>query len=381
MKNQWKDTLLSLRPTEISMYLRAKGWTRTFTYENNYGSVWSLTSPGGEEVEVILPEDSQLRDYNLRMSELFDTLEMVENRPEVSIAHDISVSGADVLRFRVASSEAFTGTIPLVQAASLTRGVESALLAAACSTITPKSYFPRMSYNEAKEYLSGCKMGQSERGSYIITVLSPVAPSIMTQGSLFPEYEDEDAYERRVLFTLFNGLHHLKNALTTGTGEAIEETVSSGVSANLCEALTLMQPTNDVGELEIGVSWAPIRPVKKQVPTQKVRFSKDVFPLITECVKYLRQTAPVEGFEMRGLVRKLESTDASQGGKVSVIAFLEGKPININLELPSISYQVAVKAHATASMLCCSGTLEKEAKGYKLTQISNVRIDHEQEFD
>jgi hypothetical protein len=380
MISQWSEIIMSLRPTEISMYLRAKGWVRTFTYENNYGSIWSFTSPSGEEVEVILPEDTQLRDYRLRMIELFNTLEIVENRPKLSIVHDISVSGADVIRFRISSSEANSGTIPLMQATSLTKGVETALLAAACATILPKSYFPRMSYNEAKDYLSGCKMGQSERGSYVLTVLSPVAPSLMTQGSLFPEYEDEDAFERRVLYTLFNGLHKLKQALATGTVEAIEETVNSGVSANLCEALTLMQPNNDAGELEIGVSWAPIRPLRKQVPAQRVKFSKDVFPLLVECVKYLRQTAPIEGYEMRGYVRKLESTDANQGGRASVIAVLEGKPININMELPASSYKIAVSAHATNSLLCCSGTLEKEGKGYKLTQISDLRIDNRQEF-
>lgn len=378
---EWKDSITSLRPTEVSLYLRAKGWKRTYTYENNYGSIWNYTSLNGEEVEVILPEDQTLRDYKIRMIELFKTLEMVETRNVVAIVNDVSISGADVLRFRVASSEALTGTIPLVQAASLTRGVETALLAAACSTISPKSYFPRMSYNEARDYLNGCRMGQSERGSYIITVLSPVAPPLIKQGSLFPDYEDEEAFERRVLFTLFNGLYQLKGALATGTGEAIEETVSAGVSANLCEALTLMQPTNEVGELEVGISWAPVRPVKKQVPQSKVRFSKESFPLITECVKYLRQTAPIEGYELRGLVRKLESTDPNQGGRVSIVSFMENKATNITVDLPAEKYKIAVEAHATGSMFFCKGTLSKESKGYKLFGISDVRIEHELQYD
>lgn len=114
---------------------------RTFIYENNYGSIWNFTSLSGEEVEVILPEDQSLRDYKIRMIELFKTLEMVEERNVVAIVRDVSISGADVLRFRIASNEALTGTIPLIQAASLTRGVETALLAAACSTIAPNHTF------------------------------------------------------------------------------------------------------------------------------------------------------------------------------------------------------------------------------------------------
>lgn len=370
-----KNTITSLRPIDVSMYLRSKGWKRSFSFENNYGSVWNFVNPQGEEIEILLPEDQTLLDYKTRMLELFNTIELVENRPATSIVNDISNSGADVLRFRIASSETYTGTIPITLASSLSKGVETLLLAAACATISPKSYFPRMSYVEAKEYLQNCKMGQSEKGSYVVTVLSPVSPALLTQKSLFPDYEADESYERKVLYTLFNGLHHLKNALLEGTGEAIEQTISSGVSANLCEALTLMQPNNDIGELEIGVSWSPVRPIKRNVPQQKVKFTKDIFPLLSESVKFLRQTAPIEGYELRGLVRRLDSVDPTMGGKISVVALMDNKPVSVSFELPSQTYQVAVKAHSSGSMLFCKGTLEKEGKGYKLYNISDVRIE------
>ncbi|MFD1673800.1 hypothetical protein [Alicyclobacillus fodiniaquatilis] len=369
-----KSLIASLRPNDIKLYLRSKGWKCAFSYEHNLGSVWFFRSVNGE-AEVILPEDPGLLDYNARILELLRNLEIVEDRSVSAIAYDISITGTDVLRFRIASSDVMSGSIPFMQASSLVRGVETMLLAAACATIQPKAYFPRMSYSEAKEYIQSCKMGQSERGSYIVTVMSPVTPALMTQSVLFPEYDVEDSFQRRVLYTLFNGLHHLRGALADGTSEAIEQTVAEGVSANLCEALTLMQPANEVGELEIGVSWSPVRPLKRNLQQAKIKFTKDIFPLIDETVKYLRQTAPLDGFELSGLVRKLDSSHAPLGGKVSILALMDEKPVNVSIDLSASAYQIAVQAHLSGAMLFCRGTLKKEGKGYRMEDVGDVRID------
>lgn len=363
----------SVRPHDIRVYLRAKGWNTSYTYQNNIGSVWNLSDDHGE-AEILLPEDPSLLDYSSRIKEALRSLEKIEERPVTLIAHDICTSSTDVVRFRVSSTEAQTGSVPLVQASALVRGAESLLMAAACAAISPKSYFPRMSYSEAREYLQGCKMGQTEQGSYIITVFSPVKPALI-QSTLFADYDVEESFERKVLYTLFNSLYHLRNAVSKGTGEAIEGTVPLGVSANLCEALTLMQPANDAGELEIGVSWSSTRPMKKSIPQARIKFTKDVFPLIDESVRYLRQTAPIGGFELRGLVRKLESTDTSQGGKAAILALMDDRPVNVSIDLDARSYQVAVKAHSEGDMLCCTGTLEKEGKSYRLTNSTDIRLE------
>lgn len=380
MNMDLKSMIDSLRPSELKHYLRSAGWKNTYTFENNLGSIWRIRH-NSHDIEVLLPEDLTLLDYRSRVFEVLKHLELVEDRPMSSIAHNISLTGVDVLRFRIASAESRTGAVPLTQGSSLVRGVETMLLSAASATIRPRSYFPRMSYSEARDYLQSCRLGQSEKGSFVLTVMSPVPPTLLTQRALLPEYEVEDAFQRKVLYTLFNGLYHLRNALAAGTSEAIEQTVSQGVSANLCEALTLMQPENDDGELEIGVSWSSVRPVRRNIPQPKIRFTKDVFPLLGEAVKYLRQTAPVEGFEIGGLVRKLDSSDPTTGGRVAVLALMDDKPVNISMSLPAEDYQVAAQAHVSSSMLFCKGTLEKEGKGYTLSNVTDVHIDTELDFE
>ncbi|MEK5409148.1 hypothetical protein MKX36_25005 [Paenibacillus sp. FSL W8-0439] len=380
MITEWKNLISTLKPSEISMYLQTKGWRKVYNYEHNYGSIWRFTSLNEEEVEVILPHNQVLKDYKVRMIELFKSLEVIENRSMGSIINEINLSGVDVLRFRIASNETYSGTMPLIQATSLTKGVENTILAAACSTITPKSYFPRMAYNEARDYLNGCRMGQTERGSYIITVLSPLK-AVSYAGSIFSEFEQDEIFERRVLFTLFNSLYHLRTALSNGTEVGIEETISTGVSANLCEALTLMQPENEVGKLEIGVSWAPIRPLQREIPQRKVIFEKSTFSLIKDYVKYLRYTAPIEEFELKGIVKKLDSTDASRGGRVSIITNIENKDRIISFDLPATLYQTAVTAHFNRSLFSCVGTLTKESKGYTLSNVTSVKIENELDFD
>ena len=59
-------------------------------------------------------------------------------------------------------------------------------------------------------------MGQTERGSYVLTILSPVPPELRpAQGTLLP-VEPEDPYERLVTLTLMNALAALQRAGGTG---------------------------------------------------------------------------------------------------------------------------------------------------------------------
>lgn len=85
----WRRVVVRLRPPDVAMYLRSRDWTRIGDYGNGLGSLWIYRNHNGEEAEILLPEDRELRDYVSRMSELIKTLEIVENRPAEAIVHDM----------------------------------------------------------------------------------------------------------------------------------------------------------------------------------------------------------------------------------------------------------------------------------------------------
>ena len=63
------EAMQALRPLEVAAYLRSHGWT---SREAGTGraTVWTLTV-AGEEYEALLPLDPSIRDFALRMGDLF----------------------------------------------------------------------------------------------------------------------------------------------------------------------------------------------------------------------------------------------------------------------------------------------------------------------
>ena len=68
------------------------------------------------------------------------------------------------------SAEAEAGILPLDHAARVVTGMRRLLLAAAHSVLLPRAYHPRLSRAEAEEFVSRCRLGQTERGSFVLTV-------------------------------------------------------------------------------------------------------------------------------------------------------------------------------------------------------------------
>lgn len=374
MIRHYYDELNYIKPNELASYLRTQNWKRIDSYKGNL-SIWIFENSEGQQAELLLPHNDQLPDFLQRMEDAVRLLEIVEQRPILSIVNSIINSRSDILRFRFVSADSAKGAISLAKATSFTKGIESLLLSAACATNQAKPYYPKLNINEAKEYLNKCRLGQSERGSYILTVLSPVTPALIQQNLFSDNEEDDEIFERKVLTTLFNSLYHLKNAVNEGSENAIEQVIEKGVSANLCEALALMQPDEEDGYLDIGVDWSRLRPVKSPIPQRKIKLTSDIFPLFVESAKYLKKKAPIDNIELTGLIRKLESENPSNGGKVTIQAYIDDKYTSVNMDLKHQDYQIVVTAHSEYRPISVTGELRKEGRSHKLLNVRDLRIE------
>ena len=93
-----------------------------------------------------------------------------EARPAAEVLQDLLRLRADRLRFAVESRETADGSIGIEDAIALLSGSREALLAAACSVRRSQRFHPRMSLREAESFVRSCRFGQTERGSFMVTV-------------------------------------------------------------------------------------------------------------------------------------------------------------------------------------------------------------------
>ena len=218
--------------------------------------------------------------------------------------------------------EAADGSIPIDEGVSLVAHARDMMVAAACAALEPRAAYPGRKASEVTEYLKRTRMGQTERGSYVVSVISPVAPCLAPaeEGKLFEDVcvADEPPFERLVTVTLAQGLHAVsvaaERAASTGTFEPFLEAVKSGVSANLCSALVgLATGDGDTSQLDIDVSWSRARPQDAQTPSH-FSLDRDAVPVIEEAGRLLRAKEPLEQFRLYGPVFRLQQRpDESRG--------------------------------------------------------------------
>lgn len=357
----------SIRPFELTTYLRSRGW-RVLAERLNKATVW-VTGEGEKEFDVLVPDHRRYADYAVRLGDVLRTLSEQEGRSEVEIVKDLQAATADLLRLRAPHPDAESGTLPFDLAVAFVERSRDMMLAAACAAIARRAVYARRKPQAAMNYLHNLRMGQTERGSFVLTILSPVSPELRTSQPELIDTPAEAPFERKVTTTLMSALSKLSTAATFasrhGVMEPFEESVSSGVSANLCDAIAGMAEVTGGERVDFQMTWSAGRPQEAPTPTL-VTFDSDVIPFIAEAARQFRQTSPIDDTEIEGIVTRLDRQPKASEGDVTVTALVEEQIRKVTIHLPRDTYASAVLAHHQRRPVRCTGELVKEGLGLKL---------------
>ena len=362
-----KDQMAGLRFEDVQLYLRSRAWQPDAQASTDGIGVYRL--PKEPAAELLLPLRRDWADYAQRMGDVVWTLAAVEQRPVWEVLNDLSAPAGDLVRLRVLAPNATLGTLPLDDGLRLLQGGRDLLLAAACSAHQPQAYYPRQSFREALDFLESCRLGQSERGSYVATIIAPVPVDF--EPSLFPNDLEEDIqiasepYPRKVILQLMSGLRVLRQAIQGGAPERILQGVQAGVSANLCEALAAMTPSNEQGSLEIRTSWSRLRPRVPQSLPQQVCFGQGEFSIIQEAGRRLREGVAPRRQRIEGFIISLhaEATLFEEfEGRVVMRTDVGSRSSRVRFVLSKQDYARACDAHRDGRRVAIDGVLQREAQ-------------------
>lgn len=366
MKASLRDpqVLQSLNPLEIRRYLEATGWHRSGEGARS-ASLWTRRS-GKSEYEILLPMDPGLRDYPLRIAEVLGTLQTVEARPLPEIWEDLALAGYDVVRVRVQPRDGETGSIVLDEGILLVQSTREMLLAAACAAVEPRRAYPTRKPGKAAEFIQRVRLAAPERGSFIVTALTPVPPRLQPSPGGQEHLDVAEPFEREVSVTLTGALAALRQAAETGSFDAFEGAVRHGVSANLCSAVAEMDAAAAGTEgVEVSLSWARTRPLASTV-SGRVLVPSSAMPVIREAARMFKETTPVEEFELTGAVIGLVRQEGTRSGTVTVLGFVDGTPRKVMIQLGPEEYEIAITAHKERLPIRCSGVLRRTATTFQV---------------
>lgn len=356
---QDEKALLAVSPAALSAYARAAGWTKVDTY-GKHSDVFT-----GEGLpEIILPRTAYLGDYARVVSMVIEIFAKVADVDELALYRDLAMADRDVIRVRAVDGHD-SGSVAVSDGIDLMSGARDMVLAAACALQGPQPLYRAGANREARAYLNRVRLGQTEQGSFAITLLSPViAPPI--QQLLFSALEyGDDPIERQVTRRLADALAATREATEKtvgGDAGAFAEAVASGVSANLCEALVkLIEPFSI---LDISLVWARTHPMS--MAQNVVRFAAHDAPILRAAARSFRDREPRPDICLFGVVQRLKRDETDTKGTIALRASIDGHNQAVVAVLKQSDYERAIQAHETKSPLVMEGDLERTGQRWRL---------------
>lgn len=362
------EALRAVTPTALSTYARAAGWSMHERYRKHSDVYVCEGRP-----DIIIPRTERLGDYASIVAGMIETFAQVAEQDELTIYRLLTTADRDVVSLRVAESD--DGSVKLNDGADLIGGARDLLLSVACSLRNPRGVYRAGANHDATDLLKDMRLGQTDRGSFVVTLLTPVIPPAMSASS--PASEDLNAPKERQLTRRLaqaaNAAREMVERMAVGQRDAVGESVASGVSANLCEALVrIIEPFTT---LDVGVTWAQTRPMA--APENTVPFGRADAALLKEAARSLRDRTPRSGVRVYGVIRLLKRDPTTGDGTIHLAADIDGQCRSVSAVLDSEDYERAVLAHGDNALVILSGDLDRLGQRWRLLnpQLENVISD------
>lgn len=364
-----KQALLSISPAQLMAYLRSRGARHVDEFPGK-AAVWSY----GDE-ELLVPLATRFADYAARMADILASLEREEDRSQLQILTDLQNSGFDVVRVRNVSEDTRAGTLNFMRSVDFVAQTRDLLLAAACSAATHKISYPGRKPQDAERFMDSVRFGQTVQGSFILQILSPVAPELRKQGSLLDQTE-ELPYERRVIPTLQSGLEALNSAVQQASKDInldhFQQAAPQGLTTNLCDALAGLYDSLKPQYIEFSITYSVNR--QQTRPLAHISVDAGYIPLIREASARIKDTEPEPEQMVRGLVTGLESDNPRETGVIKIKDVMASRPRLLLVELSGADYTRAHTAHINRQLVELTGTVVKSGRTLRLVADSPLTI-------
>lgn len=372
MQSRYYDLISKILPINCESYLVNKGWRETGKI-NGVAKFFCKKNDAGILSEVLVPTNVSFKDFNSVVFNLLIELQDFESRPLEYIANDIILSKYDVFRI-VAFKGDTTASLPLEDASTLITKSLSMMASVAQSINNQSSYFQSRRSNEVNDFLRKLRMGHTERGSFIVTIQTPIVPDMRLPGIVEPEISEEP-FERQVTTRLCSLISKATDIAIESDAEALSKSVVSGLSANFFEALAdITDVCGDKG-VNMDMTWASIRPIQQRwnIPTN-FNIKKELVDNFRFAGQILRQTMPEKAIEIAGYVTTLHRTAGENVGHIKLHDITSDPTRIVSIDLPIDKYEMALKAHKSTQILIVKGDLTKNNRNPSLTNISEFNV-------
>lgn len=359
------DLTESINPLAFSKYLKDTGWA-LYPSKKSHIRIFQCEK-NGEFYQVIVPLEKKLADYKEAMYKAITNVANAEKKSVEQVMLYLLNPSTDIIKIRLDKKEIETGNILFDDAIRMYENVKKLLAATALDILHPKKYHQGRLDDSVMQFLSSCRFGQTEIGSYVVSVVCPFAELDEKDGykqlSIFSDEEQcASSLTRQVTNRVMDNIYQIKKHIDEGDMDCLMSQEGEGtISANFYEALAGLNFDSEGSDVEFVAEWSPAVRNDKCI-NSKIVLTHDYYQPIETAVNRLREETKATT-KIIGRIRKLESSpDVAKRkvGKITVVYLDENdKPKNVSVQLEKSDYDKAIVAHEKGLHVEIVGVLKR----------------------
>lgn len=342
-----------INPLAFSKYLKDTGWTPYIIKRDNV-KIFQIKASNGEAFQVNIPMDKSLSDYREAMYQAIEIVAYVEKQTTEQLMLYLLNPSTDILKIRLDQKNTEPGSILFDDAIRIYENAKKLIAATAQDILHPRRYHQGRPDDSISKFVSNCKFGQTEIGSYIVSVVCPFAELNETEGyrqlSIFSE-EDicANSLTRQVTNRIMSNVSSIRSYIDNGEFERLlSDDDSDIISANFYEALAGLNLDTEGSNVEFIAQWSPL--VKKNRSAHsRVLITHDYYQPIASTINRLRENKNKKT-KLFGRIKKLESSpDVAKrtSGKITIVYLDDNdKKKTATVILNKEDYYKAIQAHS-----------------------------------
>lgn len=339
-----------INPFVFIRYLKDTGW-HLFPRKRSDIKVFQMEIED-DFYQVTIPIDKELSDYNESMYKAVEMVAAIEHRSVEQLLLYLLNPSADILKIRLDKKNVEAGNILFDDAIRIYENAKKLVGAAALDVIHPRRYHRGRMDDSVSQFLSTCRFGQTEVGSYIVSVICPFAQlNDKKEYELLSLFSDENefanSFTRKVTDKIMTNISRIKKSIDEDELAALSDEKDSIISANFYEALLGLNLDSADSNIEFIAEWSPAAK-NNNLAKDHVVFSNNYYQPIEAIAKKLK-TQINKSTKIIGRIKKLESSPdikVRKTGKITIVYLNEkNQPRTVTAKLDNQNYTQALIAH------------------------------------
>lgn len=331
-------------------YLVQRGW-KSIKRKRQDIKVFQITQDNSL-FQITIPFDVSLSDYDYVILESVKTLAKVERKTIDQVFLYLSNPDSDVLKIHINKNNITQGSILIDDAINVFEGVKKLLWAAAQDVVNPSIIHRGRVDSKVSEFISKCRFGQTEIGSYVVSVVCPLFPNEDLNDEQLPLFDltnYQHSFTRKVTTQVMRAVAEVKTQVDNGSFYNSFEKEENVISSNFYEALIGMNLSHEDTTIELESCWSSKEPVSEEIPSS-VSLNHNYYDPINSVVAKIKEKDSEQQITIRGRVKRLEASPdigKRETGKITIV-FLNEKNAarTITANLAKQDYNNAIEAHS-----------------------------------